>query len=306
MHTPTSTHKPTVSVIVPNYNHAPYLRQRIESILNQTYKDFELILLDDCSVDRSREIMESYRDDPHVSHIVYNETNSGGAFHQWKKGIELAQGEWVWIAESDDWAEPNFLSTLLDEAQRHPQCGMILSLPRYHYSDGSTWNRAADGSVKEYTGQNFARQKMACANPIHNVSSILMRRDDILQTDLSLCTSMRLCGDWMLYAQMCRFTNVLEINRVLNHYRIHSTNVSSRAEQEGLPLSEGIVVLDYLTQHFHIPTQRYACHWGRAWAKQERKYHYSRDLRRKIKHMMQPHSTIRMWHTLYCLRLCIK
>ncbi len=68
---------PTVSVIVPNYNHASFLKQRINSILEQTYQDFELILLDDCSTDNSREILEQYRSNPHVSHIAHNEINSG-------------------------------------------------------------------------------------------------------------------------------------------------------------------------------------------------------------------------------------
>ena len=62
---------PTVSVIVPNYCHAPYLEQRIESILQQTFQDFELILLDDCSTDGSREILERYRNHPKVSGIFY-------------------------------------------------------------------------------------------------------------------------------------------------------------------------------------------------------------------------------------------
>lgn len=64
---------PTVSVIVPNFCHAPYLEERIESILAQTYRDFELILLDDCSTDDSREVLERYRQHPNVSRIVYNE-----------------------------------------------------------------------------------------------------------------------------------------------------------------------------------------------------------------------------------------
>lgn len=76
---------PTVSVIVPNYCHAPYLEQRIESILQQTFQDFELILLDDCSTDGSREILERYRNHPKVSGIFYNERNSGSPFKQWKK-----------------------------------------------------------------------------------------------------------------------------------------------------------------------------------------------------------------------------
>ncbi len=95
---------PTVSVIVPNYNHARYLRQRIESVLRQTYQDFEVILLDDCSTDDSRSILSSYAGDPRVR-MEFNEVNSGSTFKQWNKGVRLARGEYVWIAESDDYAD---------------------------------------------------------------------------------------------------------------------------------------------------------------------------------------------------------
>ena len=73
---------PNVSVIVPNYNHEQYLQQRIESIVNQTYQDFELILLDDFSTDNSRDILNLYRNHPKVSKIVFNEKNSGSPFKQ--------------------------------------------------------------------------------------------------------------------------------------------------------------------------------------------------------------------------------
>ena len=72
---------PTVSVIVPNYNHGRYLRRRIDSILEQTYQDFELIVLDDCSTDNSREILTSYAGSPRVR-VEFNETNSGAPFKQ--------------------------------------------------------------------------------------------------------------------------------------------------------------------------------------------------------------------------------
>ena len=77
---------PRVSVIVPNYNHARFLPKRIESILNQTFQDFELILLDDCSTDDSRSILSSYASDPRVT-IEFNKVNSGSTFKQWNKGV---------------------------------------------------------------------------------------------------------------------------------------------------------------------------------------------------------------------------
>ena len=69
-----------VSVIIPNYCHARYLKQRIDSVLAQTYSDIEVVLLDDCSTDSSREILESYRSHPRIKQIVYNDRNSGSAF----------------------------------------------------------------------------------------------------------------------------------------------------------------------------------------------------------------------------------
>ncbi|MBC7566521.1 MAG: glycosyltransferase family 2 protein, partial [Pedobacter sp.] len=96
---------PKVSVIIPNYNHSDYLHQRIESVLNQSYQDFELILLDDKSTDDSTVIITSYRDHPKVTQIIINEENSGNTFKQWEKGIAASVGELIWIAESDDWCE---------------------------------------------------------------------------------------------------------------------------------------------------------------------------------------------------------
>ena len=106
---------PLVSVIIPNYNHARYLEERMQSVLNQTYQNFELIILDDCSPDNgaSKSIIEKYRSNPHISHIVYNDVNSGSTFKQWYKGLELATGELVWIAESDDACDKNFLDVLV-------------------------------------------------------------------------------------------------------------------------------------------------------------------------------------------------
>src|SRR4029077_11316800 len=103
---------PKVSVVVPTYNHSRFLRKRINSVLQQTFQDFEVILLDDCSTDDSRSILSSYTGDPRVRN-EFNDVNSGSTFKQWNKGVRLARGEYVWISESDDYAAPRFLERLV-------------------------------------------------------------------------------------------------------------------------------------------------------------------------------------------------
>ena len=114
---------PKVTVITPNYNHARYLPRRLDSILNQTYQDFELIILDNASTDNSREVIESYAGDPGVK-TIFNERNNGSTFKQWDLGLSHAHGDYIWFAESDDYAEPTILETLVDRLDRHPNVGL--------------------------------------------------------------------------------------------------------------------------------------------------------------------------------------
>src|SRR6266404_3431860 len=114
-----STDRPKVSVVIPNYNHARFLRRRIESVMNQSFQDFEVILLDDCSTDESRSILSEYAADPRVK-IEFNEKNSGSTFKQWNKGVRLARGEYVWIAESDDYADERLLERLVSRLDAEP------------------------------------------------------------------------------------------------------------------------------------------------------------------------------------------
>lgn len=81
---------PLVSVIVPNYNHARYLEQRLDTVFNQTYQNFEVIIFK--STDNSLEVINRYKDNPHLSQIVVNEQNTGSPFKQLDKGINLAKG----------------------------------------------------------------------------------------------------------------------------------------------------------------------------------------------------------------------
>ena len=287
---------PNVSVIVPNYNHEQYLQQRIESIVNQTYQDFELILLDDFSTDNSRDILNLYRNHPKVSKIVFNEKNSGSPFKQWNKGIELAQGKYIWIAESDDWAEPNFLEVVVDGFTRYKDVGLIYTLSRYMLERKEAWNIVADDSEMYYKGIDFVKNKLLYCNSIYNVSMVVFEKMLYSRIDNSLYDTMRLCGDWFFYVQLCEYTNVLQIKSLLNNYRMHDTNTSSKAEREGLSFLEGLQILNYITRKQCILAHSYSFQWGRMWVKYKRKFNFSKQTNNRIKKMTLCHNKLILFY----------
>lgn len=294
---------PTVSVIVPNYNHASFLRQRIESILNQTFQDFELILVDDGSTDDSRDIMEHYRNNPHVSHIVYGEINSGSAFLQWDKGIALAKGEWIWVAESDDYAEPTFLERLMVETLKVPDCVLAYTATWWVDQQGNKlWETSHSNCVNIYESYNFIRKKLAVCNSIANVSECIFRRDKFRSSESYRYEHMRLCGDWFFYVLMAEQGSIVEIEEPLSYYRQHQSNISSEAEHRGLTFLEGADVLEYMTQHCSLRASDYARGWGRQWTKYERRYQFAPEVKREVRLRMARHPQIILWHKIYQIK----
>ena len=108
-------YRPLVSIIVPTYNHAEFLEERLDSIYQQTYEgDVEVYLLDDASNDKSPTTLRTFAQRfPDKTTIITNSENSGSAFRQWRRGLELVRGDVVWIAESDDLCDRNFLATMI-------------------------------------------------------------------------------------------------------------------------------------------------------------------------------------------------
>lgn len=293
-----------ISVIVPNYNHAPYLRQRIDSILSQTYQDFELILLDDCSSDNSHEILESYRNDPHTSHIVLNECNSGSAFHQWDKGFALAKGGWVWVAESDDYAEPTFLERMMTEVAKEPHCVLAYAATWWVNEKGNKlWDTRHSDQVNLYSGHDFIRRKLAIHNSIANVSECIFRREAYRPNESHHYEHMRLCGDWFFYVLLAEQGNVVEVEEPLSYYRQHDSNISNYAERRGLTFLEGVDVLDYMVEHCGLKRRDYARGWARMWSKYEKQYEFSAEVRRQVcRRLMQRHKAIVFYHSLYRMK----
>lgn len=295
---------PTVSVIVPNYNHASFLGQRIDSILGQTFQDFELILLDDSSTDGSWGILEDYRNNPHVSHLIQNESNSGSAFRQWKKGIELAQGKWIWIAESDDYAEPSFLGRLMAEVQNTPDCVLAYADTWWVDQQGNTlWETPHNNMVNTYSGRDFIRKKQATCNSIANVSECIFRRDCYRPSESYRYEHMRLCGDWLFYVLLAEQGRVVEVKEPLSYYRQHGSNISNDAERRGLTFLEGVDVLDYMVEHCGLKRSDYARGWARMWSRYEKQYEFSAEVQKQVRRrLMQRHKAIVLYHSLYRIK----
>ena len=229
--------KPKVSVIVPNYNHSKYLKERIDSILNQSYQDFELIILDDCSTDDSVSVINQYRSNAHVSHVLINDKNSGSPFIQWEKGINLSLGDYIWIAESDDVAHQDFLKILMSKMEIFPNAVVAFSHSFFIDSEGNVLdmdyhtNTAAD-YILRHDGLLFTRKILTKQCYIYNVSMTVFRKDAYIHVDKAF-QKLRFCGDWLFWAEMCMQGDVVEVCRPLSFFRQHSNKVTARAGQTG-------------------------------------------------------------------------
>ena len=237
-----------VSVIIPNYNHAAFLQQRIDSVLNQTYTDFEIILLDDCSTDISKTIIEKYRDHPKFAHIIYNEKNSGSTFNQWKKGIEIAKGDLIWIAESDDWCEPELLSVLVNGLENNPTC-VVAFCQSYcmESEDKIKWQSSVENVEEVVPGKVFFENRLIYGCPIFNASMAVFKRAFALKVPDEF-TQFKMAGDWFFWICLVQYGDVFISGQLLNYFRKGEQNVSSKLYASGNNYMEELNVLEFLTK----------------------------------------------------------
>jgi glycosyltransferase involved in cell wall biosynthesis len=241
---------PTFSVIIPNYNHAPHLPRRIESVLAQTHRDFELLILDDCSPDNSREIMDRYVGDSRVR-LEFNHLNSGNPYVQWQKGLKLTSGDYIWIAESDDFADPQLLERLGATLDPDPDIGLafcetlivdesgtVLGWHAEHSEVYDAKHRELLGRAFVMEGRDYLRNFMFPWNTIPNASAVLFRRS-ALESIGGPVTSMRLCGDWLTYSKILSRFKIGHVPDRLNYFRDHQMNVRSH-------ISAGVLAREWI------------------------------------------------------------
>ncbi|MCO1360003.1 glycoside hydrolase family 99-like domain-containing protein [Burkholderia multivorans] len=237
-----------VSVVVPSYNYERYIGERLDSVLKQTYPIYELIVLDDNSSDGSVRVIREHLANQSVDNrLLVNSVNSGSVFAQWKRGVEFAKGDFVWIAEADDLSHPEFLATVVSgfddertvlsycESKQMAETGEIIC---EHYRD-----YVADISSEKWTkayiddGKREISDALAVKNTIPNVSAVVFRRailKDVLERHFDDIRQFRVAGDWMVYLRVIDRGRVAFVPDSLNLHRRHAASVTIGGDAEAL------------------------------------------------------------------------
>jgi len=251
---------PRVSVVVPNYNYARFLIRRMDSILNQTFTDLEVIFLDDASTDDSRAVVQQYAGNPRVR-MVFNETNTGSPFTQWNRGVALARGEYVWIAEADDFAEADFLERLVPLLDGDRDLGLVYCQSRLVDEDDRETGTMLPYTDRLWPGRwaesfrNRGRDEVArylvhrCTIP--NASAVLFRRSAFLDAG-GAEAGMRLCGDWMTYVRILKRWDLYFLAANLNHFRTHAQAQRTRLSGDPAEIVERYMVLEEALNHTRV------------------------------------------------------
>jgi glycosyltransferase involved in cell wall biosynthesis len=254
---------PKVSVVIPNYNHARFLEQRIDSVLNQTFQDFEIIFLDDLSTDNSKEILAKYANHPKIGHRIFNDTNSNSTFKQWNKGIGLATGEYIWIAESDDYAAPGFLEKLVPILDRDLNVGLaycqsylvdetskILSPNFLACTDCFDRQRWLSNYLNH--GKNECENFLAGKNTIPNASAVLIRKSVYLSEVDCDNEAFKVAGDWFTWSKILLAADVYFVAESLNYFRSCEGSVSRKTAKLLLIVRESLLIFSQFQERVTV------------------------------------------------------
>ncbi|PSB21088.1 glycosyltransferase [filamentous cyanobacterium CCP2] len=251
---------PKVSIILPSYNYARYLDERIQSVLNQTYTDFELIIVDDASTDNSIEVINQYTHDSRIKTCFF-EQNSGLPYKRWNDGANLAEGEYILFAGADDSCHPTMLEKLVEQMDAHPNVGIAYTQSMEMDGEGKIlrplYYRTNDLDKERWMHDYVNQGKDECRylvvkNTIPNASSVLLRRSVFEQAG-RFDERLRLVADWMLWAKILLISDIAYIAEPLNYFRVHRKTVRSKTRGDGNHIEEYYKVLSFISENVELP-----------------------------------------------------
>jgi glycosyltransferase involved in cell wall biosynthesis len=246
-----------LSIILPSFNHAEFLPKRLNTILHQTYNDWELIIIDDCSTDNSVQILTDFvnQNQSKVKHFIVNETNSGSGYNSWKKGIELANSKYIWIAETDDYSATTFLEELINILESNNEISLAFSGSNYVENNNVVYEsskRTLDLNVPINSYQTFEASifldKLPFQTYVTNGSSVVFRKPTIpIPNELF---SHKQSSDIFLWTFLVENNSFAFLNKNLNFFRRHenATTVKMNANSLKAIYIENCNYLNYFKQ----------------------------------------------------------
>lgn len=249
-------HNPLVSIVFTSYNHAEYLQQAVESLLNQTYKNFQLIIVDDCSKDGSQSILKKYQSDQRVK-LNLLEQNTGSYVKASNYGANQAEGEYLLFAQCDDFAHPDQLKILIETSKQFQHAGVIWSRSNMVDLNGHVFEDDFEGREKKFrdrcksntliTGKEM-RRYLANSCVIPNLSAALVRKD-LYDKVGKLSEKYLVASDWAFWLSLSEVTNFCYITTPLNNFRQHETTIRNSIKIEKQILEIFHIFYEHINAH---------------------------------------------------------
>jgi glycosyltransferase involved in cell wall biosynthesis len=225
---------PLISVVFTSYNHKEYLKQALDSLVNQTYQNLEIIIIDDCSTDGSQGILKEYEHLKNIN-LKLSAVNSGSYVNSSNLGASYATGEYILFAQCDDYAVPNQIEKLLAPFYNNPNIGVVYSKSNLVDEQGNYLQDDLKGRELAFKNHiknspiimgNEMRKFLSFSCVIPNLSAALIKNN--LFKEVGLSNKFLVVADWELWLNLSEKTNFYYLNEPLNNFRQHATTIRSK------------------------------------------------------------------------------
>lgn len=240
---------PAISCVMPCYNREEYVAEAIESVLNQTFRDFEFIIIDDGSTDNTPEIIEEYAKNDNRIIFLQNEENKGISYSR-NRANTVAKGKYIAVMDSDDISEPERFEKEIEYLENHEDIGIVGT--QYFYFLGDDKN---NGFFTHFeTEDRQKRLKILYASPIAH-ATILMRKSIIDKYNIRYDSSYDGVEDYELWTRMIKITKFHSLSESLYRVRGHNNNISKESPRKTATIFKiyNNILKDIVAEDFHIP-----------------------------------------------------
>jgi glycosyltransferase involved in cell wall biosynthesis len=226
---PQKSHMPFFTVVIPTYNRAELLKESIQSVLDQTFKDFELIVVDDHSTDSTKEVIESFKDERIV--YILNDRGRGGAGTR-NAGIFRAKGKWIAFLDDDDVWLPFKLKRQCDKIKQSDNAVGLIYTGRAVYD----FSKKKEISIHVPQKEGWIQKDLFCTNYIGTFSTVAIR-SEILKKIYGLDEQFASMQDIELYVRIAGISKIASVQEILSYIRHNNSDKISLNFQKKLESS---------------------------------------------------------------------